>query len=334
MRHYFILFLLLAVGVFYGFSSLYPTISMSGFSMNTVINLSIASDNTHLLHEAFSLLNSLDNNLSLFNPSSDLAAINNLAGKDKYFAPSTVLDAVNKAVELYHITHGTFNPLIGAVTSLWNINRNDNSIPSQLELDSALKLTDINNLVITDNYIFLKLHGSMLDLSGLAKGYASDVLAKFLHDRGVISGLIDLGGNVYALGYKPDGSDWRIGIRNPLQPRGNPALVLNVHDTAVITSGNYERYKLIDGKKFSHFFDPKTGQSINSDLLSVTIISHDGALADGLATAFMIMSFDDAKIILRELPDIGAVFITHYGIHATHNLKDIIDSSHNIISYF
>ncbi len=109
----------------------------------------------------------------------------------------------------------------------------------------------------------------------------------------------------------------------------------NVHDTAVITSGNYERFKVIDGKRYSHFFDPKTGESVNSDLLSVTIITPDGALADGLATAFMITDMDTSKRILQGLPDVGAVFITQYGISATKNLEGTITGMENQnISFF
>ncbi len=104
--------------------------------------------------------------------------------------------------------------------------------------------------------------------------------------------------------------------------------MVDVKDSAVITSGNYERYKTIDGKKYSHFFDPLTGQSVNSDLLSATVISENGSLADGLATAFMISGVDKALELLRNMENPpGAVFITQEGITATGNLRGVITKS-------
>ena len=111
-------------------------------------------------------------------------------------------------------------------------------------------------------------------------------------------------------------------------------LVVDVHDCAVVTSGNYERFKTVDGKKYSHFFDPRTGESVMSDLLSVTVITPDGSLADGLATAFMISGIDEALKILRGMNDApGVVFITQEGITATSNLRDIITSSEGQITF-
>ena len=335
MRKYFVVVLLVLAGLFSWAAAPVPEHTQQGFAMNTLIRMTVNSNDENLLNRAFELLNRLDNELSMYNPSSDLAAVNALAGKEKYFAPSEVIEAVRGAARVHDITEGVFNPLIGAVTRLWKINQNDGTVPTHEELQAALSLTGIENLEVTDKYIFLKREGSVLDLGGLAKGYASDRLAQFFRDNGVKSGLIDLGGNVYVVGTKQDGSNWRIGIRDPLNPRGRPALVANVHDTAVITSGNYERFKVIDGKRYSHFFDPKTGESVNSDLLSVTIITPDGALADGLATAFMITDMDTSKRILQGLPDVGAVFITQYGISATKNLEGTITGMENQnISFF
>lgn len=303
--------------------------SQQGFAMNTLISMSA---DKNIIHEAYALLYELDNQLSMYNSSSDLAKVNSLAGKEKYHAPEDVINAVREAVNVHELTGGVFNPLIGAVTNLWKINRNDGKIPTQQELQEALSLTDTGILELGKDYIYLRKKGAVLDLGGLAKGYASDRLAQFFRDNGATSALIDLGGNVYTVGHKQDGSDWRIGVRNPLNPQG-VAVILSVHDTAVITSGNYERYKVIDGKRYSHFFDPSTGESVNSSLLSVTVITPNGALADGLATAFMIMGQERAKTVLEKIPDVGAIFITNDTITATSNLKDIVLRADNI-SYF
>ena len=322
-----------------GLASLYlrpvEEFTRSGSAMNTVIRMTIHARDDSPLDDAYNLLHELDASLSMYNPSSDISRINSLAGKAPFTPGSPfTIEAVNDAMRLYTLTGGIFNPLIGAVTRLWKINRQDNARPSTESLDIAAKLTDTKNITINGGTIYLESEGCILDLGGIAKGYASFKIAELLKNEGVKSAIIDLGGNIYAVGSKPDGSNWRIGVRNPLKPYGIPMLVVDVHDCAVVTSGNYERFKTVDGKKYSHFFDPRTGESVMSDLLSVTVITPDGSLADGLATAFMISGIDEALKILRGMNDApGVVFITQEGITATSNLRDIITSSEGQITF-
>ena len=296
----------------------------SGMSMNTIIRMTVY-DNERVLDEAFGLLDDLDRKLSMYNPSSDISRINANSGHD---VDAHTLNAVKDAMRLHEITGGVFNPLIGAVTRLWKINQADGKMPSPESLDNAVKLADIKNLSVSGDKVYLREKGCVLDLGGIAKGYASTAISKLMKDRGVKSAIIDLGGNVHAVGSKPDGSAWRIGVRNPLEPMGTPALIVDIRDCAVITSGNYERFKTIDGKKYSHFFNPVTGESVNSELLSVTVISPDGSLADGLATAFMITGVDKALEILGNMAEQpGVIFITQEGIIATENLRPAITKS-------
>ena len=286
-----------------------PEQTRQGFAMNTIISMRVFSRDDKILDGAYDLLNRLDKLLSMYDSDSQVSRINNLAGVEKVNAAPEVIEVVNDSLRLYELTGGIFNPLIGPVTRLWKINRQENSKPSQESLNAAIALSGINNLELDDNSIYLKNKGCVLDLGGIAKGYASKKIADLLKSKGVESGILDLGGNIYAIGNN-DGKKWRIGVRDPLNPASPPALVLNVEDTGVITSGNYERFKIIDGKKYSHFFDVKTGESVQSDLLSVTIITPDGSLADGLATAFMIAGYEKSAGILKGLsPQPGVVFI-------------------------
>lgn len=296
----------------------------NGMAMNTIIRMTVYGDEK-ILDESFALLSELDSKLSMYNPSSDLSRINTASGVEAVAVDAHTINAVSDSIRVNKITGGVFNPLIGAVTRLWKINKADGSMPSAESLDAAVKLSDMKNLVVSDGKIFLSKKGCVLDLGGLAKGYSSSAISSLMKSKGVKSAIIDLGGNVHAVGKKPDGSEWRVGIRNPLEPFGTPALAVKVIDKAVITSGNYERFKTIDGKKYSHFFDPSTGESVMSELLSVTVITSDGSLADGLATAFMITGVDRALEILRSIENPpGVVFITQSGITATSNLRDDI----------
>ena len=300
----------------------------NGMAMNTIIRMTVYSHDDSALDDAFALLTEIDRRLSMYDPSSDLSLINRNAGTAPVTPSHMTIEAVSEAMKLHEITGGVFNPLIGPVTRLWKINSAGGNVPSQESLDHAVKLADIRNIAVSSDKIFLREKGCIIDLGGMAKGYASTEISQLLKNKGVKSAIIDLGGNVHAVGAKPDGSSWRIGVRNPLQPFGTPALVAEVKDCAVITSGNYERYKTIDGKKYSHFFNPLTGESVNSDLLSVTVISENGSMADGLATAFMITGVDKALEILRNMDNPpGVIFITQEGIIATSNLRSTITQS-------
>lgn len=338
-RKYFVVALLILAGLFSWASAPAPEVSRESFAMNTLIRMTFAAKDEAILDEAYSLLHELDASLSMYNPSSDISRINHLAGTERVNVPSSVVEVVRDSHRLYDLTDGVFNPLIGAVTRLWKINRADGKIPSSEDLDAVLGLSSIENLEFGDDYVFLKSKGCVIDLGGIAKGYASKKIADLAKSRGVTSGLIDLGGNIYVVGKKSDGDTWKIGVRNPLNPQGAPELALSVEDCSVITSGGYERFKVVDGKRYTHFFDPKTGKSVMSDLLSVTLVTPDGSLGDGLATAFMIAGFEKSVNMLGKMHDApGVVFIREKDgqpeILASTSLKDRIFRSAHTVKFF
>ena len=339
-RHtkYLAVILLLLVGILSLALAPVREVSRNSFAMNTLIRMSFITDDEGVLDEAYALLHELDASLSMYNPSSDISKITAHAGEERVKVPAHVVEAVRDSLRVYALTEGVFNPLIGAVTRLWKINRQDNTVPSREELDAVLGLSRIDNLEVNDDSVYLKAKGCVIDLGGIAKGYASKKIADLVKARGVKSGLIDLGGNIYAVGRKADGDTWKIGVRNPLDPKGAPELALSVEDCAVITSGGYERFKVVDGKRYTHFFDPKTGESVMSDLLSVTLVTPDGSLGDGLATAFMIAGFDEAVRMLAKMDDApGVVFIREKDgvpeILATSNLEGVVFRSAHPVKF-
>lgn len=332
-----------------------------GLAMNTVIRLRVAglpsAEAEAALNWAFDLLTSLDHELSIYDEGSDLSRVNRSAGGSPVTVPPDAFAAVSRAAEACRTTEGVFNPLIGPVTKLWRINRRQAdpgsqafALPQQASLDALLHLTDPEGLELLPGpppAIRLKRAGAMLDLGGIAKGYASARIAEGLSRRGVPAALIDLGGNVQLLGGR-NGSPWNIGIRDPLSDGGGPLLALAVRDTAVITSGAYERYKVIDGVRYSHFFDPRTGHPVRNDMLSATLVTPDGALGDALATSFMIMGSARSMEFLRAHPELGAVLVRRRGglaveegltlrdveVLVTENLRRCVSESRVVVQYF
>ena len=335
--------------------------SRSGVSMNTAIRISVTAlderEADAALDESFRLLESLNDQFSLFREESALARINRAAGDGPESVPPDVFAVVDEARKICLLTNGIFNPLVGPLTKLWKINRQPPSdaesadvgarmrfrLPDPASIDALLPLTRIENLELrSPDTVCLRQKGCMLDLGGIAKGYASLRLADLLRDRGIKSALIDLGGNIYAVGSQPDGSLWNIGIRDPLDAKGIPIAILSASDTAVVTSGTYERFKVIDGVRYSHFFDPSTGYPVRNALLSATLITPDGTLADALATAFMVMGPDRATEFLKGRPELGAILILSesegsadhggLGILATRNLEGRLRTSDPSVS--
>ncbi|MCR4817492.1 MAG: FAD:protein FMN transferase [Fretibacterium sp.] len=335
------------------------TLSRDSFSMNTVIRLSATgreAETRSALDESLALLNRLNDELSLYQEGSALSKINARAGGDALPVSPDVFSAVVKAREMCQLTEGVFNPLIGPITKLWKINQNPDepeafSLPEQASLDAALALTDPAGLELSPapargegGTVRLARRGAALDLGGIAKGYASTKIVELLRARGLSSALINLGGNVHVLGTN-GGLLWNIGIRNPLNDTKDPiALVLAIGDperqgVAVVTSGGYERYRIVNGVRYSHFFDPRTGMPVQNDLLSATLITPDGSLADALATTFMIMGSERSIQFLTAHPDLGAVLIRRraekdFEILATENLRGSIRRSLTEVRYF
>ena len=149
--------------------------------------------------------------------------------------------------------------------------------------------------------------GQSIDMGAIAKGFIGQRLSDILKHEGMTRGVLDLGGNIVAVGEKSDGRPWRIGIQHPAESRGGYFAVASVKDESVITSGAYERYFEENGKRYSHIQDPKTGRPAKTDISSVTIIDRDGARADALCTALFAMGWDRAEAFLRTHPELKAL---------------------------
>lgn len=208
---------------------------------------------------------------------------------------------VMESLELYETTGGLFDIAIYPLMDAWGFTTEDYQIPDAATIDTLLELTDAS-LINYDSYtgdITFDMEGMQIDLGGIAKGYTSSQIMEIFTECGVTSGLVSLGGNVHVLGTKVDGSLWRVAIQDP-DDSSSYIGVLSTLDTAVITSGGYERYFEEDGVTYHHIIDPRTGYPADSGVISSTIVSSDGTLADGLSTALYIMGVDDAIDYWRE----------------------------------
>jgi len=306
--------IILILALYFSNNNKLTSVTRSGLAMNTLIRITLESFNkseadlNKILDEAFDYIKLFESQVSLYDANSQLNKINNMAGVEPVKVSSDVIELVAKSIEISNLTGKIFNPLIGPLTKLWKINqqgKNDFKLPEPASIDQALEFLDINiiSLDLANQEIYLNKAGAVLDFGGIAKGFASRKLADKFSSLGIERALIDLGGNIQVVG-----SDWNIGIRDPLD-KDKIALKIKVNNQAVITSGAYERFKIINGIKYSHFFDPRTGMPVKNKMLSASLIIEDGALADALATSFMIMGGDEAQKFLASHQDLNAILI-------------------------
>lgn len=261
------------------------------FAMDTVMSLTAYGSHAgDALDEAVAEVNRLDGLLSTGKASSEISRLNALG---RLVLSEDAAQLLKRAVALWEDTGGLFDPTIYPLVELWGFPTKEYRVPRPEEIQELLPLVDGGAVSLAGSEAVLA-PGQAIDLGGIAKGFASAKVAEIFAQRGVTSALIDLGHNIQAVGTQPDGTPWRVAIQDPAGGSGDWAAVVEVADEAVVTSGGYERFFEENGERYIHILDPRTGKPAESDLLSVTIVSPDGTLADGLSTALYIMGSGDA----------------------------------------
>ena len=239
-----------------------------------------------------------------------------------------------QSAALFESTGGAFDITVYPLVQLWGFSTKQYHIPTEAELTEALSRVGASRIVFRPESREIVLgQGQAIDFGGIAKGYTSQRVIDIFQQEGIRSAMISLGGNIQCLGSKPDGNPWKIGIRDPWDENGIYAAV-QVVDKAVITSGGYERFFVDEatGKTYRHILDPRTGVPAESGLSSVSIVTADGTLGDGLSTALYILGLEEASVYWRSHSDsFEAILICDDGsLYATEGLKDRITSEHLI----
>lgn len=288
--------------------------SRTEVAMGTFCTVSLFEDSSNKLYDKiFAELRRLENLMSNTIPTSDISRINQNAGIMPVKISTETFEVLSCALEIAKLSDGAFDPTIGNLVELWNINAivNDVSgtilpqIPTESQIEQSLSKTDFNQLVLDkeNQSAFLKKSGMKLDVGGIAKGYATDCIVKILQDEKVNRALIDLGGNIFAFGYKDEAKQipWKIGIKNPQNPLGNPIEVVECVNESVVTSGVYERFFEYEGQIYHHLISSKTGFPQNNGVLSVTIICNNSMLCDALSTACFILGVEKGRDVIKKI---------------------------------
>ncbi|MBQ0037312.1 MAG: FAD:protein FMN transferase [Clostridiales bacterium] len=283
-------------------------VEQSIFAMDTYMTLVAYGDNAQdALDDCARAINDLERTLSRTISSSCVARLN----ADGSFADEETARLVDRALHYSTETGGTFDITIAPLVELWNITGDDPHVPAKREIDALLPLVGSDHVHVKNSTVTLD-EGCSIDLGGIAKGYASDVVADIFRCRGIESGTVSLGGNVYVCGTKPGGEAWTVGIQNP--NGGDCAAYVSLTNTFAVTSGGYQRYFTAeDGTVYQHIIDPHTGAPARSDLTSVTVICPNGTCADAYSTALYVMGEQGAIDFWRSHGDFDMILITADG---------------------
>ena len=275
------------------------------FAMDTVMTVSADAADAALLADCEAEAHRLEALLSVTDPGSEIARLN----ADGRAALSKDARAVlDYALRVAAQTDGALDVTMYPVVRAWGFTTGDYRVPGDDEIAALLKRVGWQKIALDDDGAAVP-EGTMVDLGAVAKGYASDRMAALLRAGGVTSALIDLGGNIYCVGAKADGSDWRVGVRDPMQPSQYVGAIA-CRDCAVITSGCYERFFTgADGTVYGHIFDPATGRPADSGLASVTVVGPLGTQCDALSTALFVMGAARAGELLKTLDGVEALLV-------------------------
>lgn len=276
-------------------------VSQEIFAMDTYMTVTAYGDNAQKgVTDAIAEIQRLDNLLSIGKEDSEISKLNK-SGSAALSDDTAVM--VTKALDLYKSTGGAFDITVLPLMELWGFTTQDYYVPTEEEIQSTLQRVGADKLTWDESTQTLTLGDKQeIDLGGIAKGFTSSRIMEIFKKDGVTCGMVSLGGNVHLLGTKQDGSAWRVGIQDP-DNTDDMLGVLQANDCAVITSGAYERNFEKDGVTYHHIIDPATGKPSNSGLTSVTIVSKDGTLADGLSTSLFVMGKDKAIAYWKQHAD-------------------------------
>lgn len=291
------------------------------FAMDTVMTINAYGSNSEsAVKAAQNEISRLDKLLSVQNENSEIFKLNQ--SKQMTVSEDT-LTLITRSKEIYTLTDCAFDITCEPLAREWGFYSGlKNKVPSQKAIENALEAVGAEHINIENSTVTLD-ENTSLDLGGIAKGYASQKAAEILKENGVASALMSLGGNVRAVGTKPDGEGWSVAITDP-DDNAKSIGTLKISDKAVVTSGGYQRYFEENGQIYHHIIDTKTGYPADSGLKSVTVVSDDDTLADALSTSLFVMGLEKSGEFYGENSSLfGAVFITDKSeIYVTDNLKD------------
>ncbi|MEI8060166.1 MAG: FAD:protein FMN transferase [Ferruginibacter sp.] len=261
--------------------------------------------------------------LTTFNESSETNLINRFAGIEPVVVSKEIFDIIERSIRISTITQGAFDITYGSIDKkLWNFDESMTALPPKKLAKKMTRLINYKNILLDPDKltVFLLEKGMRIGFGGIGKGYAAEMAKTIMKANGVSSGIVNASGDLTAWGYQPNGSQWTVGIVHP-DYKQFPFSYLNISDMAVATSGNYEKFVLINGIKYSHTIDPRTGLPVMG-IKSVTVFSPNAEICDALTTPITIMGIEAGLNLVNQLQQVECVIIDDNNkLYTSKNIK-------------
>jgi len=295
--------------------------------MGNHFEISVVSDNEAWANECIDAgiheIQRIEKLLTTFNEDSETSLINRYAGMAPVTVSRETFELIERSLRISKLTQGSFDISYGSIDKrLWNFDTNMKALPDKETAKKMVRLINYRNIILDHENctVFLKEKGMRIGFGGIGKGYAAERARHVMKSLGVKSGIVNASGDLTTWGLQPNGKAWTIGIANPNSSH-ELFSYLNITDMAVATSGNYEKFVIINGKKYSHTIDPRTGLPV-SGIKSVTIITLNAEIADAMATPVMIMGIKAGMNLINQMKDIEAIVIDDNNtVYASDNIR-------------
>ncbi len=282
--------------------------------------IQIISSNDKKANQAFDKcfkeLERLENNLSIFREGSEVYKINHRTSP-QIKVTQELYDLLKYSCDISEKTNNAFDITVYPLIELWKKSEKENNLPSDSEIIEIKKQVGYKNIEFLDNNIINFKNNIKIDLGGIAAGYGIDKIVQILYNNNIKNFLINIGGDIFASGHDEFGHEWRIGVQDPasrghgvtvLRTRGSVIKTFDIHNRAIVTSGDYEKYFEINGKKYSHIIDPRTGRPAEGSL-SITILAPTTIYADAISTAVSVMGKNEAERFLKDKKEIESYLV-------------------------
>lgn len=293
-------------------TSVEPT-AKTEFVLGTVCTITLYD---HVSDEAFDSsfqrLKEIEDKMTINAPGSEVDAVNNAAGNEYVKVSEDTFYVIKEGKHYSELSNGFFDISVGPLVRLWNIGTDNARVPTQEEINEKLTIVEYDDILLDEGNksIMLKNKNMVIDLGGIAKGYAADEVKRILKGYGVENAIINLGGNVLTMGENPEGRPWRIGIQNPDASRGDSIGAIQLRDKTIVTSGIYERFFTEGNKHYHHMLNPFDGYPFDDNLASVTIVTDKSIVADAFSTGVFGKGLEDGMKYVEGQKNMEAIFIT------------------------
>lgn len=281
--------------------------------MGSQFDITVVADSISLANDyidmAIDEITRIENLISEWKPETQLSLVNSNAGIQPVKVDKELFDLTQRAISFSRITDGAFDISFAAATKIWKFDGSVTEVPSAEAIKESTRNIGYQNIILDaqNQTIFLKNAGMKIGFGSIGKGYGADMAKKLLISKGVIAGIINASGDMNSWGKQPDGQEWTIGITNPLN-KEQAFAVFPLYDSAVATSGVYEKFLTINNKRYSHIIDPRTGYP-STGISSVTVFAKSAELANGLSTSIVVMGKEAGLDLINQIPGVSAVIV-------------------------